>query len=308
MLITPINGATTATFYPPQPAYIDTGYLEVSPVSDDAALAAKLQAEEFAGAATQTAGSLGPAVVVLEDADTTRQHPSFGSAMCYGLMGLLTLAWAVSAIMSPSMISAEQVMLDTNNQPTNNGTVIAQGIWFTESCPTSATWREAMQSLNPNEPNPVCTVTSSCDGIVAAEETSFTGCDVQRGNCIAVRAVSVALAALCLAGTVLSMGTVKSWCLGKLSRWSYYLAAILGFGLLIQYMVVMYTCGFTAGPGTESVAVLGSGYYNLMAASSWCMIAGLLVPGPSQLANARRYRTALFGMMLIALILVVSWI
>merc|ERR1719488_207808 len=143
-----------------------------------------------------------------------------------------------------------------------------------------------MNSLNPNEPNPVCTVTSSCDGIVAAE--------------------GVALASLCAAAAVLAVGNARCWCAGRLARWALYLASALGGGILINWMVVLYTCGFTMAPGTESVAVLSDGYFNFAVASAGCLLLGLAVPGESRAQNARRVRTAYFGLMLVLLMLVVS--
>ena len=56
------------------------------------------------------------------------------------------------------------------------------------------------------------------------------------------------------------------------------------------------------------MAVLGAGYYNFAAASAGCLLLGLVVPGESRLANARRVRTAYFGLMLVLIMMVVSWL
>lgn len=252
--IAPDPAPEAAAAYPAYPPYLNGK--EVRPESD-AEMAARLQREELYSV------DLGQVAAAPHGGPPPAAEPQpirAGHAVCSALFTAgVTAAFATACVYGP-MITTAMLFTDAAGQlPEDaNGTIVASGIWFTETCPTSATAADWVAALAPgNGGGTACTVAAvDCSASAAADV-----CWQDPGWCTAAQAFSLAgtgLGALAFITTLFAV-----WCRGaaRVARLSLGAAAVSAALIAGYYGAVFGGCGVQGEPGTVVLAELGNGFF-----------------------------------------------
>lgn len=265
----------------------DAGYIEVAPdgyyaagapprPETDAELAARLQREELYDIELTAL----PAVAASPAPTAIRP----GHAVCSALFSLAVTAAFAAACLAPMITTAVlETEVDGSLAPYPNGTVVATGIFFVETCPAGASaadWAAAFaDGVNGTG---ACTISPvDCHAPATAD-----ACLQDPGWCSAGKAFSLVGVTLGVLGALVTALAWKCRAAAKAGRLALTLAAVSAALIAGYYGAVFGGCSVPEVPSTEvAIGELGSGFYFTVWLSIALLGAAFVAPGGS--AGAR---------------------
>jgi len=275
----PAPGAALYTAYPSSENYFNNAK-EVRPETD-AEMAARLQREELYNVNTSQV----PAAPYGAPPSAVQDQPiRAGHAVCSAFFTAgVTAAFAAACVYGP-MITTAMLFTDTNGQlpETTNGTIVASGIWFTETCPTTATVDDWVAALTPgNNGDTPCTVAAvECPALLGAVDT----CYQDQGWCNAAKVFSLCGTGLGALAVIMTLMAIKLRAAARVARSSLALAAVFATLIAGYYGAVFGGCAVQGVPGTVVLAELGNGFF-------FTLLVALGLVGAAVVTPTGRYTT-----------------